>query len=83
MPPSRLPFSQRQGFIGQEITIRDGAPEEFRRWLLDVALGLGWSPGYLRPIVMRVLVKLPDQHGSDEASILAGLRTQVANCEWL
>lgn len=82
MPPSRLPFSQRQGFIGQEITIREGVPEELRRWLLQCALDLGWSAGYLRPIVMRVLVQLPEQDTSDEASILSGLRTQVGSCEW-
>ena len=80
--PSRLPFSQRQGFIGPEITIREAAPEEFRRWLLDVALSLGFSAGYMRPIVIRVIPKLPDQHGSDESSILAGLRAQVESCEW-
>ena len=82
MLDSRLPFSQRQGFMGPEIAIREAAPEELRRWLLEVVLSLGFSAGYLRPIVIRVIAKLPDQHGSDEASILAGLREQVGSCEW-
>jgi hypothetical protein len=82
MAEPRLSFSQRQGFIGPEITIREGAPEELRRWLLDVVLSLGFGAGYLRPIVIRVTATLPDQHGPDEASILAGLRAQVGSCEW-
>jgi hypothetical protein len=81
MPP-HLPFSQRQGFIGQEITIREAAPEKLRHWLLEVATGLGWSTSVLRPIVWRVLVTLPDQPSSGEAAILAELHTLVNSCKW-
>jgi hypothetical protein len=82
MPPPSLPFSQRQGVTRPEITIREAAPEELRRWLLGAVLSMGYSAGYMRSIVIRVIATLPDQHGSDDAGILAGLQALVESCEW-
>jgi hypothetical protein len=78
-------FSKRFGHAAPdaEITIREGAPEEMRYVVLDIAIENGLSPSELRSIVCRLLRKQPDSNNwSDYPNVWHEVRGLIAGCPW-
>lgn len=78
-------FSRRFGHSppDREITIREGAPLEFRAALLQISSELGLTPVVLRAIICPVLRKLPDPNNwTVYPNIFNEVQDHVTNCEW-
>ena len=78
-------FSKRHGYKPKEkkITIRNDSPDELRYGIADIAYSSGFSPGPLRRIVCRVLIKRPDpENWSEFPNIDNEIRELLDSCEW-
>jgi hypothetical protein len=79
-------FSKRNGFHQAEeppITIREGAPDDFRAALIQIAYEFGFKPTPLRNIVCRILRKRPDpSNWSDYPNVDEEVHDLVETCDW-
>ena len=76
------PFSHRQNFISNKITIREDAPENLRYFVLETAkASFGWSEFSLLSLLCLVLRVTPD---ATPRSILIReeLNQLMYGCEW-
>jgi hypothetical protein len=79
-------FSKRQGLFSikeKEITIREDAPLELRRYIKMVYYDLNKNPSDLRSITSRVLKIPPDSiNWSEFPNIDYEVEDHLVNCEW-
>lgn len=79
-------FSSRFGHRSQEreITIREGAPEGLRGYVIQLMYEIGFKPSELRTIVCRVLKQAPDVQGnwSEFPNIDYEVNQLLAECDW-
>ena len=82
--PLDQPFSKRNRYRKpKEITVREGAPENLRYFVLQTAKDLNWGPSSLRPIVCRVLRVSPDPgNWSEYPNVDDEVSRLVSECEW-
>jgi hypothetical protein len=78
------PFSKRNQYrTPKEVTIREGAPENLRYFVLQTAKDLGWGPASLRPTVCQVLRVSPDPNNwSEYPNVNDEVNRLIAECEW-
>lgn len=79
-------FSKRQGLFSikeKEITVREDAPEELRRYIKMAFYDLNKNPSDLRSITSRVLKIPPDSNNwSEFPNIDYEVGHHLENCEW-
>jgi hypothetical protein len=77
-------FSRRHGHrVRREITIREGAPPEFREALIVTLHDLGLTYTQIRAIVCPVLRRLPDPNNwSEVPNVRDEVAELVMGCEW-
>lgn len=81
------PFSRREGFRGggtpPPITIREGAPDELRAAVIQVARECGLAPSQQREVICQVLRKNPNPNNwSEDPNIWGEVRHLVSECPW-
>ena len=79
------PFSKRNRYStgAKEITIREGAPENLRYFVLETASELDWTPASVRPVLCRVLRVPPDANNWSEYPNISGeVDGLMYGCEW-
>jgi hypothetical protein len=82
---AQSPFSKRHGYTGQpkEITIREDAPENLRRFVLQTAVESDLGPSEIRDITCAVLELRPDpSNWSEYPNIWNEAERYVYGCEW-
>jgi hypothetical protein len=82
--PLEQPFSKRHQYgTPKEITVREGAPESLRFFVLETAKNLNWGPSSLRPNVCRVLRIPPDPgNWSEYPNVDLEVTRLMDECEW-
>ena len=77
-------FSQRHGFCTdpKEITVREDAPEALRYFVVQTAIDLWLSPGFLRGLLYRVLRRTPDPSNWSDPYIREELQSLIRGCDW-
>lgn len=84
MPPGES-FSKRNQYAGagQEITIREDAPEGLRFAVLETARELEWGPSSIRDVVCKVLRVRPDSNNwSEYPNVWHEVQELVYACDW-
>jgi hypothetical protein len=79
------PFSKRHGFSrAKDITIREGAPENLRFFVLDTAMRLGWlPPSRLLEVLYRVLrVPINERYRRGSPHDEARAEALIETCDW-
>jgi hypothetical protein len=84
MDSTRRPFSKRYGYrpAPKEITVREGAPESLRHFVLNKALELGFSPNGLRSAICDILHVRPDRNNWSASNVWSEVEYLVYECEW-
>jgi hypothetical protein len=82
--PLEQPFSKRNRYRApKEITVREGAPESLRFFVLETAKNLNWGPSLLRPIVCLVLRVPPDlSNWTEYPNVDSEVSRRMDECEW-
>ncbi len=79
-------FSKRHGFHStqeSEITIREGAPEELRGYLVQLSYECGLKPSDLRAILCKALKKQPDSNNwSEFPNVDWEVNNLLQGCKW-
>lgn len=79
-------FSKRHGFSSveeAEISVREGAPDGFREFLIQLSYESGLKPTKLRDIVCKVLKKMPDKSNwSEYPNVANEVYELVSECKW-
>jgi hypothetical protein len=77
------PFSRRHGFNpAKAITVREGAPENLRSFVLQTARGRWPRPGPFRRLVCRVLHVTPNEENYRDEHIWKEVRVLMNTCPW-
>ena len=77
-------FSQRQGYTGKvrKISIRQDAPQEFRKAIARIARDAGLSPRDIRSIICRELYADPSEFNIVDSSVMKEVDELLSSCEW-
>lgn len=78
------PFSKRNRYSqAKEITIREGAPESLRYFILETARGFGFGPSFLRTVVCLTLRVPPNRYNwTPDPDIWDEVQDLTYRCDW-
>lgn len=78
-------FSKRYGqaVLDKPITIREGAPQELREFIIMTVYEFGYEPSWLRTVICRVIKKVPQaDNWSEYPNIDRENVALLSDCEW-
>jgi len=78
-------FSKRHGraVLDKPITIREGAPQELREFIIMTVYEFGYEPSWLRTAICRVIKKVPQaDNWSEYPNIDRENVALLSDCEW-